>query len=53
MTPAVIPLYNLGRIYEKQGDWQRAIDYYRRAVRENPAYELARNKLQALQARLN
>lgn len=47
------PLYNLGRVYEKQGDWRRAIDYYRRAVRENPAYELARTSLQALQARLN
>jgi Tfp pilus assembly protein PilF len=47
------PLYNLGRVYEKQGDWRRAIDYYRRAVRENPAYELARTKLHALQARLN
>lgn len=47
------PLYNLGRIYEKLGDWSRAIDYYRRAVSENPAYELARSKLQALQARLN
>lgn len=47
------PLYNLGRVYEKQGDWLRAITYYRRAVRENPAYELARVNLQALQARLN
>jgi Tfp pilus assembly protein PilF len=47
------PLYNLGRIYEKRGDWLRAIDHYRRAVRENSAYELALTKLQALQARLN
>lgn len=47
------PLYNLGRVHEKQGDWLRAITYYRRAVRENPAYELARVNLQALQARLN
>ena len=47
------PLYNLGRIYEKQGKWRRAIDYYRRAMRENPAYELARTNLHALQARLN
>lgn len=47
------PLYNLGRVYEKQGDWLRAIAYYRKAVRENPAYELARTTMQALQARLN
>lgn len=47
------PYYNLGRVYEKQGNWLRAIDYYRRAVRENPAYELARTNLHMLQARLN
>ncbi len=47
------PLYNLGRIYEKRGDWPRAISYYRRAMCENPAYELARTNLHALQARLN
>lgn len=47
------PLYNLGRIYEKLGNWRLAIDYYRQAMREDPAYELARTKLYALQARLN
>lgn len=47
------PLYNLGRVYENQGRWQQALDYYRRALTENPAYELARTNLHRLQARLN
>lgn len=47
------PLYNLGRIYEKRGHWLKAISYYRRALRENPTYDLARNGWMRLQARLN
>jgi tetratricopeptide (TPR) repeat protein len=47
------PYYNLGRIYEKRGQWPRAIHYYRQALRENPTYDLARNAWMNLQARLN
>ncbi len=47
------PLYNLGRVYEKKGDWLRAIHFYRLALRENPSYDLARTAWMNLQARLN
>lgn len=47
------PLYNLGRVHEKKGDWLRAIHYYRLALRENPTYDLARTAWMNLQARLN
>ena len=36
------PLFNLGRIHERRGEWLQAIDYYRKAQRENPGYEMAR-----------
>lgn len=47
------PYYNLGRIYEKQGNWLAAIEHYRLALAEMPRYDLARTALIALQARLN
>lgn len=47
------PLFNLGRIYERSGDWLQAIHYYRKALRENPNYEMARTARVNLQARLN
>lgn len=47
------PCYNLGRIHERRGDWQKAIYYYRLALRENPTYDLARSAWMRLQSRLN
>lgn len=47
------PYYNLGRIYEKKGDWLAAIRHYRLALGEMPSYDLARTALIALLARLN
>lgn len=47
------PFYNLGRVYERRGEWLRALHYYRLALRENPGYHLARAALMDLQARLN
>jgi tetratricopeptide (TPR) repeat protein len=47
------PYYNLGRAFEKQGKWLRAIECYRLALAEMPRYDLARTALIALQARLN
>ncbi len=47
------PFFNLGRIYERRGDWRQAIDCYRKAQRENPNYEMARAARLSLQARMN
>ncbi len=47
------PCYNLGRIFEKKGDWLRAITLYRAALAENSTYDLARTAWMRLQARLN
>jgi tetratricopeptide (TPR) repeat protein len=47
------PYYNLGRVFEKRGDWLAAIEHYRSALAESPAYDLARTALIALRARLN
>ena len=47
------PHYNLGRIWEKKGDWVRALDFYEQALKDNPEYTLARRALVKLKALLN
>lgn len=47
------PYYNLGRVWEKKGDWGRAADSYRSALNSNPDYTLARKALNRLQAMMN
>lgn len=47
------PYFNLGRVYEKLGDWPRAIHHYRRALDLEPDYQQARAAWQILRARLN
>ncbi len=47
------PHLNLGRVYEKQGDWGQAMDEYRQALTVNPKYLLASRALKRLQALLN
>ena len=47
------PFYNLGRIWEAKGNWWRAIDYYQKAVDDNPQYTLARKALERIQSILN
>jgi len=45
------PHYNLGRVYEHQGDWQKALACYESSVNANADYLLgikARNRLKAL-----
>jgi len=44
------PHLNLGRIWEKKGQWSKAIDEYRLALKENPNYVLAARALKRLQA---
>jgi Tfp pilus assembly protein PilF len=47
------PHFNLGRVFERTGQWRRAMDEYRQALRLNPDYALASDSLCRLQAMLN
>ncbi len=47
------PHYNLGRVWEKKGDWSRAVNSYRNALISNPDYTLAQKALNRLQAMMN
>lgn len=51
-SPA-FPHMNLGRIYEKQGDWDRAIDSFKTAVTLNPKYESAKRAMMRLITLMN
>lgn len=51
--PRHFPYYNLGRIYEKRGDWFTALEYYSEALKHNPNYELAKNAFIRLTAMMN
>ncbi len=47
------PHLNLGRIWEKKGGWDKAIDAYQRALNANPNYILAARALNRLRGMLN
>lgn len=47
------PHYNLGRVWEAKGEWQKAMKCYGDALRENQDYSLARRALGRLKGMLN
>jgi Tfp pilus assembly protein PilF len=47
------PHLNLGRVYERKGNWKEAIDSYKRALALDPNYALARKALGRLVSSLN
>jgi tetratricopeptide (TPR) repeat protein len=47
------PHFNLGRVYEMQGLWSRALASYEASLRENPDYPLAREAFGRLRAMMN
>ena len=47
------PHYNLGRVWEKKGDWVRGLECYEQALKDNPEYTLARRAVTRLRAMLN
>ena len=47
------PHYNLGRIWEKKGNWFRAVECYRKSLEANSDYTLADRALKRLQAMMN
>jgi Tfp pilus assembly protein PilF len=51
--PRHYPYFNLGRIYEKRGDWFTAKKYYEDALKINPDYEIAQSALLRLTAMMN
>jgi tetratricopeptide (TPR) repeat protein len=47
------PHFNLGRIYERQGQYLEAIGEYSQALKYNPNYALALKAIRNLQTKLN
>ncbi len=47
------PHLNLGRVYERKGNWTEAIDSYKKALALDPNYALARKALGRLVSSLN
>lgn len=45
--------FNLGKLYEKKGNWKEAIDYYKKALEYRPDYEIAKKNLYELMGRMN
>lgn len=47
------PHLNLGRIWEKKGDWYQAMEEYQKALKHNPDYALAAKALGRIRGMLN
>jgi len=45
--------YNLGRVWEHQGDWTQALEAYRHALEKNPEYSLAEKAIRRMESMLN
>jgi Tfp pilus assembly protein PilF len=48
-----LPHYNLGRVFERQFDFEKAMIHFRTATRLEPRYKPARDALKRLESRLN
>ncbi len=51
-SPA-FPHLNLGRVYERKGEWNQAMECYKKALALNPNYALAKRALGRLISMLN
>ncbi len=51
-SPA-FPQLNLGRVYERKGEWTKAIESYKLALTLNPNYALAKRALTRLISKMN
>lgn len=51
-SPA-FPHMNLGRVYERKGQWEKAIESYQRAVTLSPDYTLAKRAMTRLMCLMN
>ncbi len=50
---AYLSLFNLGKIYEKKGDWLKALSYFNETILVNPNYEPAQDEIIKLSTLLN
>lgn len=51
--PRHFPYYNLGKIYEKKGNWYKALEYYNDTIKINPDYEPAKKAFIKITTLLN
>jgi len=51
-SPA-FPHMNLGRVWERKGDWDKAIESYKQAVTLNPNYQAAKQAMMRLISLMN
>jgi len=47
------PHYNLGRVWESKGEWEKCLHCYQNALRENPQYTLAKRAVNRIQGMMN
>jgi tetratricopeptide (TPR) repeat protein len=52
-NPKCNPYYNLGKIYEKEGNWLKAIRHFNKAIAIDDNYEPAQNAIIKLSTLLN
>ncbi len=45
--------YNLGKAYEQNGVWKKALEMYGKSILRKPGFKLGKEKLLSLSARLN
>ncbi len=48
-----LPFYNLGKVYEKKGEWFKALDFYKKALKANPSYQPARQAFVTITTMMN
>jgi tetratricopeptide (TPR) repeat protein len=47
------PWFNLGRVYEKMFQWNKALECYERAVKANPKYKIANSAVKRMRVMWN
>jgi tetratricopeptide (TPR) repeat protein len=47
------PLMNLGRVYERKGEWDQAVDSYKKSLALNPEYKPAKQALMRILTLMN
>jgi Tfp pilus assembly protein PilF len=48
-----LPFFNLGKVYEKKGEWFLALDYYKKALKLNPSFQPAQQAFITITTMMN